>query len=159
MTTHTPYTSCARALLYRDEAQAPLGEVHFQQAAYDLTRVTVRAREVPPGAHGLHVHQSGDRSRGCASMGAHYSRSALDTHGGRCDAPRHTGDLGNVTADARGNVHEQFYASLRVQEILGRGVVLHEGRDDCGRGGNQESLRTGNAGARYACGVVAADCV
>ena len=39
--------------------------------------------------------------------------------------------------------------------MAGRGIVVHAGEDDLGLGGDDGSKKTGNAGARAACGTIA----
>ena len=80
------------------------------------------------------------------------------THSGPEDEVRHVGDLGNVEADAEGNGKYEIMDRLVMLQgpfsVVGRSCVLHKGTDDLGRGGDDESLKTGNAGARIACGVI-----
>ena len=40
------------------------------------------------------------------------------------------------------------------RSIIGRAIVVHEGIDDLGLGGNEGSKTTGNAGGRVGCGVI-----
>ncbi|XP_070207147.1 uncharacterized protein [Littorina saxatilis] len=111
--------------------------------------------------HGMHVHMFGDIRTSCADAGGHYNPTNM-THGSPFSAVRHVGDLGNIFEDGGGQVNTVFMdpvASLVGEfSIFGRGLVVHAGRDDLGLGTGEnrtESLKTGNAGARLACCVIA----
>jgi Cu-Zn family superoxide dismutase len=74
-------------------------------------------------------------------------------------AERHVGDLGNIHTNNKGEAKYTFYDNmikLRGSKcnIIGRGLIIHEDEDDCGKGGNAESLKTGNAGKRISCAVI-----
>tara|TARA_B110000037_G_C17015656_1_gene463175 strand:- start:822 stop:1076 length:255 start_codon:yes stop_codon:yes gene_type:complete len=72
---------------------------------------------------------------------------------------RHVGDLGNIETNSKGEAKYHFYDNIiklrgSKSNIIGRGLIIHEDPDDCGMGGNAESLKTGNAGKRIACAVI-----
>ena len=108
-----------------------------------------------PGLHGFHIHEFGDMSDGCKSMGGHYNPDGVD-HSDINEG--HVGDLGNITADESGTAKFTIEAKrvdlLGERSVIGRGFVVHEDEDDLGKGGDAESLKTGNAGERLACGVI-----
>lgn len=120
-----------------------------------LVTVDVCSASLADGAHGFHVHESGSTIDGCASMGGHYNPHG-HSHGGPSAEVRHAGDLGNVASVGGCIAHSQV-VDLRVQDLVGRGVVLHGLPDDLGRGvgpDRAESLRTGNAGPRVLCAPI-----
>ena len=79
-------------------------------------------------------------------------------HGAPDDEERMVGDLGNVVSDQDGKciVHKEdkVVKLIGPHSVIGRSIVLYSGEDDCGRGGHELSLTTGNAGARVAAGVI-----
>ena len=109
-------------------------------------------------AHGFHVHEAGDFTDQCTSMCAHFNPYGK-THGCPGMKERHVGDLGNLQADKDGNCQMRItddHVKLRGTKanIIGRGLIIHEDEDDCGKGGNAASLSNGNAGKRIACAVI-----
>jgi len=110
-----------------------------------------------PGLHGFHVHEKADFSDGCTSAGPHYNPLG-QVHGAPTDEVRHIGDLGNVKADEQGNskgeITDRFIKIFGEHSVVGRAFMVHADPDDLGKGGNDTSLTTGNAGARIACGEI-----
>jgi Cu-Zn family superoxide dismutase len=131
------------------------GTLLFKQQAGGPTLIVGKITGLTPGEHGFHIHEFGDLSNGCESAGPHYNPDGVD-HGDLDEG--HVGDLGNVTADDNGVANISIVAK-RVdltgeRSVVGRAVVIHSDEDDLGQGGNDESLKTGNAGDRLACGVI-----
>jgi len=131
------------------------GSILLMQAPGTPTLIKGTITGLEPGAHGFHIHEFGDMSDGCKTMGAHYNPDAVD-HGHLGDG--HVGDLGNIEADEKGNATFSIRADrvdlIGDRSVVGRGIVVHADPDDLGKGGDEESLKTGNAGDRLACGVI-----
>jgi len=136
------------------------GHVRFiEDVKSDMVRIEVHISGLPPNSrHGFHVHEAGDLTDKCTSMCAHFN-PYNKTHGCPGMKERHVGDLGNIQTNSRGEAKYSFYddcIKLRGSKcnIIGRGLIIHEDPDDCGKGGNAESLKTGNAGKRIGCAVI-----
>lgn len=135
------------------------GHVIFSEMPHlNKTKIQVNLSGLTEGLHGFHIHEAGNIENQCKGCCAHFN-PYNKTHGGMDDKVRHVGDLGNVKADKNGIVSEVKYDKLiklrgNKANIIGRSVVVHTGEDDLGKGDNEESLKTGNAGGREACGVI-----
>ena len=131
------------------------GSILLIQAPGTATLIKGTITGLTPGEHGFHIHEFGDMSDGCKSMGGHYNPDGVD-HGNINEG--HVGDLGNITADKSGTAKFTIQAKrvdlIGERSVIGRGFVVHSDVDDLGKGGDDESLKTGNAGDRLACGVI-----
>ncbi len=131
------------------------GSILLMQAPGTPTLIKGTITGLEPGLHGFHIHEFGDMSDGCKSMGAHYNPDNVN-HGDLKEG--HVGDLGNIQADDNGKADFSIKANrvdlIGDRSVVGRGIVVHADEDDLGKGGDEESLKTGNAGDRLACGVI-----
>lgn len=145
------------------------GYIVFKQNKKGM-KITVNAVGLKPGLHGFHIHRSGNLLTGCKSVCDHFNPTK-SVHGGRASRRRHLGDLGNIIANNLGEVVNQTIYDKHLRlfgkfGIVGRSIVVHADPDDLGLGGrdskgkvvndkiHKESLLTGNAGKRLACGVI-----
>ncbi|XP_049267983.1 superoxide dismutase [Cu-Zn] isoform X2 [Rhipicephalus sanguineus] len=133
------------------------GSVTFHQDPFSFVRLHGNITRLPQGKHGFHVHEYGDLSDGCLSTGPHFNPYGMN-HGAPTADVRHVGDLGNIIADENGsavfNMSDHLLKLNGNNSIIGRAVVVHADADDLGCGGNNDSLKTGNAGSRLTCCVI-----
>jgi len=134
------------------------GTVWFSQEREGApTTINGEITGLKAGSHGFHIHQYGDSTNGCISAGPHFN-PFNKTHGGPDDEVKHVGDLGNVEAGndgvAKFEITSKVIQLTGQNSVVGRSMVVHEKKDDLGKGNDEESKKTGNAGARLACGVI-----
>ena len=141
----------ATAILTPTTGNTTAGSVNFSQQIKGI-QINAKLTGLTPGAHGFHIHETGDCSSGDGkSAGGHFNPGSVD-HSGPEAPTRHIGDLGNITADDNGNaVYKRLDTVVSLSgtnNIIGKGVIIHAGADDL------TSQPTGAAGARVACGVI-----
>jgi Cu-Zn family superoxide dismutase len=121
-------------------------------------KIKYSIKGLPNGKHGFHIHRCGDLTKGC-SGGCDHFNPTNSTHGGLHSSIRHAGDLGNInskkgTANGRLMADDLSCDPLSKYSIIGRMIIIHADEDDLGKGNNDESKITGNAGKRIACAVI-----
>ncbi|RNC84615.1 MAG: superoxide dismutase family protein [Balneola sp.] len=99
--------------------------------------------------HGFHIHQFGNcTASDGTSAGGHFDPFSIGIHGQNRMKKRHMGDMGNL--EALNGKAEQIYTdpTILMEEIIGRGIIIHAGEDDL------TSQPSGASGPRVACGVI-----
>lgn len=146
-----------------DDDNSVKGTVKFHQCVDDEKHTWIYFdlyNLSPNSTHAIHIHEWGDKSGGCKTLGPHWN-PYNKSHGSIMINPieRHVGDLiNNFKTDNQGQYKGYYKDNLiRVRgcySVLGRSVVIHKGIDDLGLGDNVESLKTGNAGDRLSCAII-----
>lgn len=120
------------------------GQVKFyQRKNCVLISININGLPVTPsGFFGFHIHE-GDNCKGkdFSGTGNHYDPEGMPH-------PLHAGDLPPLILCNGGACQSVLTDRFRVQEIIGRTVVIHSMPDDF------NSQPSGNAGTKIACGVI-----
>lgn len=149
-----------------------VGSLRVEDQGRHKTKITITSRGLPPGYHGFHIHKKGvcdpkslDPATGSPffSAGPHFD---LDTH----SHPDHSGDLPDLLVAGDGTGHTTVVTDrFRMRQLLdsdGSAIIIHALPDnqanipkrygEAGKTGpDAESRKTGDSGARIACGVIA----
>lgn len=124
--------------------------------------LNVDLHDLPPGAHGFHLHENGSCAPGAGAdgvaagmaAGGHYDPEKSGRHMGPA-ARGHLGDLPVIfiqTDEDGGVPYKTVLVApyLKVSDMRGRALVIHKDGDNYA----DEPKPLGGGGARMACGVV-----
>jgi superoxide dismutase, Cu-Zn family len=142
----------------KDLEGKPVGTVTFSAVDRGVL-IEFDLSGLPPGAHGMHLHVSGncDPKTGFTSAGPILSLGAVTRrHGFLAEGGPLAGDLPNQFAGADGRLHAQTLANgfglgngkRSIFDRDGVAIILDQ------RGDDYRSQPMGESGARIACGVV-----
>ncbi|PWS37073.1 CRISPR-associated protein Csn1 [Falsiroseomonas bella] len=133
-----------------------IGSAHLADTPNGVL-ITVELRNLPPGVHAFHVHETGrcEADGGFRSAGGHYAPRGHQ-HGYLVQGGAHAGDMPNQQVGEDGMLRAQVMndkVTLRPGEASlldrdGSAIVLHAQADD------HRSQPAGDAGGRIACAVI-----
>ncbi len=149
-----------------DGTEVATATIEFNDDYATVTVETTTAGELTPGFHGLHIHQVGTCEGDFTSAGGHFQTEGHSGHPS-------SGDLSSLQVRSDGSAKLVTTTDAFTAEDLLAGsktaIVIHEKADNFGNipaekyqqvngtpGPDQQTLATGDAGGRVACGVLAA---
>ncbi len=147
----TPVTARTVSGVLNDATGQSHGSVMGTQRRGAITML-ITVNGLTPGVHGLHIHAVGMcEGPAFASAGGHWN-PAMKMHGKDNPMGAHTGDLPNLTVDAKGAGRAQISVPGTIADLLdadGASVIVHAAADD------YKTDPSGNSGARVVCAVLA----
>ena len=136
--------------IIRDRAGVEVGTVDSPGIDATGLRLTILVHDLPPGVHGMHLHEVGlCDPPAFAGAGAHFNPAGRK-HGHQNPQGPHAGDLGNLTVNADGKGRAEALIAKRTMGPTpsGLAIVIHAKPDD------EKTDPSGDSGDRIACGVI-----
>ena len=144
----------------QDAGGKTVGTAWITEAPHGVL-VRVEVKGLTPGWHGMHFHEKGAcTAPDFKSAGAHVHGAMAGVHGLLNPAATESGDLPNIFVGADGSGGAEVYSTLvslggadgrpALLDADGSALVIHASPDD------HKTQPIGGAGARVACGVLAA---
>jgi Cu/Zn superoxide dismutase len=140
----------------KDKSGNPVGRIEFVEASGGVL-IKVKLKGLPPGPHGLRIHDTGNCEGDFASAGEVYNPLGAKYGFLNEDGPM-AGELPNIYVGGNGELEaellNQFIAlGKEAEEPLldgdGASILVFE------KAGDHISEPEGNAGSKIACGVIA----
>jgi superoxide dismutase, Cu-Zn family len=140
----------------KDKDGATVGTATLQAAPGGGVQINLAITKLPPGEHGIHIHQVAKcEGPDFSTAGGHFNPGGKK-HGMQNPDGPHAGDMNNFTVDADGkatrviNDPRVSLGSDANSVFTGGGtaLVIHAGPDD------MKTDPSGNSGGRIACGVI-----
>jgi Cu-Zn family superoxide dismutase len=156
----------------RDAAGKTVGSLRVEGQGRHKTKITLTAKGLPAGYHAFHVHKKGvcDAKSIDPKTGSPFFSAGPHLDLGSHSHPNHSGDLPPLLIAADGTGQTTIVTDrFRVRQLLdadGSAIIIHKLPDNQanipkrygepgGRTGpDAESRKTGDSGARIACGVI-----
>lgn len=135
----------------------PIARAELVQGPKGL-QIVIVGPGLPVGAHGFHVHETGDcgpkekdgKMEAAGAAGGHYDPEQTGKHAGPGKGG-HKGDLPllNIAPDGDQQRSAFVVQDLTLEEIRGRSLIIHADGDTY-----SDEPPMGGGGARIACGVI-----
>ncbi|KAK5647457.1 hypothetical protein RI129_002349 [Pyrocoelia pectoralis] len=134
------YAGSLAAVAILDVSKHIQGVVRLVQINSETCVIDGTVDGLKPGKHGLFIHESGDLSNGCNSVGECY----IPNNHQPDELNRVYGNLGTITADDHGRATFRFEDKvIDLSNIIGRSLVITEHPDNV------------NSGKKLTCGIIA----
>lgn len=140
----------------KDVNGTTVGYATFTEDGKGVVHINVLVKGLPPGKHGIHIHEVGSCTPNFSAAGEHFNPMGKK-HGLNNTQGAHAGDLPNLEVNKAGigrlstktDMITLSPGNKTIFDNNGSALVIHAGPDD------QMTDPTGNSGGRIACGVIA----